>query len=86
MIWEIFSLQIIRKEKIEKEILSLNDTKASQKSNILMTIIKMNVDMFREILHSEFNKAIELSQFPPCMKTVDVIPVYKKCSLLVKCN
>ena len=51
-----------------------------------MAIIKMNVDTFREILHSEFNKAIELSQFPPCMKTVDVIAVYKKCSLLVKCN
>ena len=38
----------------------------------------MNVDIWCEILNSEFGKAIELSQFPSGMEIADVPPVYKK--------
>lgn len=38
-----FSLWIIPKEKMEKKVLSLNETKASQQWDIPTTIIKVNV-------------------------------------------
>ena len=58
--------------------MSLNDTRASQQLDISAKIIKMNVDICFEILNSEFDEAIELSQFLSCMKMADVTPVYKK--------
>ena len=81
-----FSFQITPKEHIEKEMLSLNETKASQKSDLLTTIIKMNIDMFCEILRPGFYKAMELCQFLSYMKMVNVPPVYEKGSRSVKDN
>ena len=50
------SFRITPKEGIEREILKLNVTKTSQQSDILIKIIKMNVDIFYKILQSEINK------------------------------
>ena len=44
----------------------------------------MDVDICCEILYSECNKPIELSQFPACMKMADVTSVYKKDSRSLK--
>lgn len=41
-----FSLRNVPKEEIEKEISDLDDTKASQQSDIPTNIIKMNVGIF----------------------------------------
>ena len=46
--------------------------------DISAKIIEMNVDIWCEILNSEFGKAIELSQFPSGMEIANVPPVYKK--------
>ena len=81
-----FSFRIIPKEESQKEVLSLNDTKTSQKLDISTKIIKMNIEIRGKILYSEFNKAMELSQIRSCMKTADVTQVYKKGSLSVKDN
>ena len=43
---------------MEKEILSLNDTKALQQLDMLTNIIKINIYIFCKILHSGFNKGI----------------------------
>ena len=50
-----FSFRIVPKEDIEKEILKLNDTKTSQQSDIPTKIMKMNVDVFCEMIHLEIN-------------------------------
>ena len=72
----LFSIRIIPKEEIEKEVLNLNETKASQQLDSTTKIIKMNVDTFCEILDAEINKATELSKLPTCMKIEDVTPMY----------
>ena len=46
----------------------------------------MSVGICCEILYSEFDKVIELSQFRSSMKMTDVTPVYKKGSRSVKDN
>lgn len=73
-----FSFRIILKEDIEKKFFSLNDTKESEQLGIPTKMIKINVDICCEILYSEFNKAIELSQFSSCIKMTELIPLFKK--------
>ena len=73
-----FSFKSITKEEIEKEILNLDISKASQQSDIPTKIIKMNLDMFSELLYKEFNKTIETSKYSPSMKIEYVTPIYKK--------
>ena len=49
-----FSLKIVSKKDIKKEILNLNAVKASQDSDIPTKIIEKNSDIFSEILFKEF--------------------------------
>ena len=49
-----FSLKIVSKKDIKKEILNLNAVKASQDSDIPRKIIEKNSDIFSEILFKEF--------------------------------
>ena len=79
-----FSFQPVSKEEIEKEILALQDGKAVQQPDIPTKIVKMNVDIFSELLYFEVYKTIEFSTFPFCMKLADVTPVYKKGNRSVK--
>ena len=79
-----FSFQPVSKEEIEKEILALQDGKTVQQSDIPTKIVKMNVDIFSELLFFEVYKTIEFSTFPFCMKLADVTPVYKKEIVLLK--
>ena len=81
-----FSFELITKEDIEKEILALQDGKACQQSNIPTKIVKMNVDIFSEMLYLELYKTIEYSLYPFCMKLADITPVYKKGNRAVKDN
>ena len=81
-----FFFQLVSKEEIEKEILALQDGKAVQQSDIPTKIVKMNVDIFSELLYFEVYKTIEFSTFPFCMKLADVTPVYKKGNRPVKEN
>ena len=60
---------------IENEFLCMNDKKASQQSDIPTKLIKMNVDIYSNILLAEINKAFK---FSGCMKIADVTPVLKK--------
>ena len=81
-----FSFQPVSKEEIEKEILALQDGKAVRQSDIPTKIVKMNVDIFSELLYFEVYETIEFSTFPFCMKLADVTPVYKKGNRSVKDN
>ena len=48
---ELFSFDIVDREKILKGISSLDHTKACQESDIPTKIIKENADTFSEVLH-----------------------------------
>ena len=59
----------------------------SQQSDIPTEIVKMYLNVYSKILHSEINKEVELPKFPSCMKMADVTPLlYKEWSLSVKDN
>ena len=60
--------------KVEKEILNLDKTKASQKMDISTRII----DIFADFLCTSINSAIKSSSFPSSLKLVGIIPMHKK--------
>ena len=65
-------------EEIQKEILNLNNKKASQNSDIRTKIIKENSDTFEKVLCSFINDSIKSFTFPSCLKEADVAPIHKK--------
>ena len=64
--------------EVEKEILKLGKTKASQKTDIPTRIIKENIDIFADFLCTSINSAIKSSSFLSSLKLADVTPVHKK--------
>ena len=81
-----FSFEYIPKSDVKKEILNLNVTKATQDSDISTKIIKMNADIFAEVLYIVFNRTLEVSEFHSGMKLVHVTSVHKKGSRYGKGN
>ena len=82
-----FSFRPITKSEIYKEILNLDISKASQDSDIPTKIIKANADIFTEIfLFTEFERSLEIDNFPTSMKLANVTTVHKKGSQSEKGN
>ena len=73
-----FSFKYIPKSDVEREILNLDVSKASQDSDIPTKIIKINADIFAEVLCNVFSRSLEVGEFPSGMKLVNVTPVHKK--------
>ena len=80
-----FSFKYIPKSDVEREILNLDVSKASQDSDIPTKIIKMNADIFAEVLYV-FNRSLEVGEFLSGMKLTKVTPVHKKGSRYDKGN
>ena len=70
-----FSFEYIPKSDVKKEILNLDVSKASQDSDVPIKIIKMDADIFAEVLYNVFNWSLEVGEFPPAMKLANVTPV-----------
>ena len=81
-----FSFEYIPKSDVKKEILNLNVSKATQDSDISTKIIKMNADIFAEVLYIVFNRTLEVGEFHSGMKLVHVTSVHKKGSRYGKGN
>ena len=81
-----FSFEYIPKPDVEREILNLDVSKASQDSDVPTTIIKMYADIFAEVLYNVFNRSLEVGEFPSGMKLASVTPVHKKGSRYDKGN
>ena len=63
-----FSFEYIPKSDVKKEILILDVSKASQDSDIPTKIVKVNADIFAEVLYKAFNRSLEVGEFPSGMK------------------
>ena len=72
-----FSFHEVDIEKIIKEIKGLNKNKAS-KSDIPITIIHENADIFADFLAESLKGAIKSYNFPYCLKLADITPLHKK--------
>ena len=60
---KVFHFKEVNMGEVEKEILKLDKTKASQKSDIATWIIKENIDIFAEFLCTSINSAIKSASF-----------------------
>ena len=81
-----FSFRPITKLEIYKEILNLDISKASHNLDIPTKIVKANADIFTEILFTEFERSLEINNFPTSMKLANVTSVHKKGSQSEKGN
>ena len=75
---ETFHSEEVKIGEVKKEIHKLDKTKASQKTDISIRIIKENIDIFADFLRTCINSAIKSSSFPSSLKLADVTPVHKK--------
>ena len=72
-----FSSQPVSINKVKDIIKTLNTKKACLDSDIPVTFIKMNEDIFSRLLFQNFNQSLINGEFPLCLKQADVIPVFK---------
>ena len=72
-----FTFHEVDNEKIIKEIKRLNKNKASQKSDIRITIIHENA-IFADFLAESLKGANRTYNFPNCLKLADITPLHKK--------
>ena len=56
----------------------MNENKASQKSDIPITIIHENADIFEDFLAESLKGAIKTYNFLNCLKLTDITPLHKK--------
>ena len=73
-----FSFNFETKNKILAEIHNLDKKKACQESDILVKIIKDNIDIFSELILHNFNNSLFDATFPSELKKADVTPIFKK--------
>ena len=81
-----FSFQPFSKSETKKGILNLDNSKACQESDMPTKVIKVNSDIFADILYEVYNRSLEVGTFPSSMKLANVTPVYKKGSQSDKGN
>ena len=68
----------IDKEKILKEILNLDVSKACQDTDVPTKILKENEDVFGDFLHTSFNEFVKKSEFPSVLKQANITPAFRK--------
>ena len=75
---ELFTFNLVLSDEIKREILNLNNKKASREGDIPVNILKDAIDTYLPILNKVINSSIEQNEFPNELKLADVIPIYKK--------
>ena len=73
-----FSFSTFEKVDVIREIKNLSKTKAIQDENILVKILKGNVNFFAEYICIFYIYAIAASKFPSFLKMANVSPIFKK--------
>ena len=62
-------------KQIEKWVLKLDVKKASQSSNIVLEVLKENIDIFSNFFCNSFNNSIKLSTFSEISKHAHITPL-----------
>ena len=74
----VFIFNQITKEDVIKEIKNLDASKASQEGDVPTKIIKVNSDIFSNLIYQSFNNMIDVCVFLASLKLSNITPVYKK--------
>ena len=73
-----FHFSCIDKKTAVKKIRKLNNSKASQDTDLPVKILKENAEFFAEFICTQFNDTISSSKFPSSFKYANITPVFKK--------
>ena len=73
-----FNFEYTALDQTLKELEKLEPKKASQVNDILVKVIKENIDIVAFFIHHNFNKLLWNSTFPTALKYADAKPVFKK--------
>ena len=66
-----FSFSAVEVEDVDREIDSLDASKAIQQNDIPVKIIKANRDIFSEFIMHNFNEGISTAKFPDILKRLN---------------
>ena len=80
------SFSAVEVEDVDREIDSLDASKAIQQNDIPVKIIKANRDIFSQFIMHNINEGISTARFPDILKNAEVKPVFKKKSRIDKEN
>ena len=72
-----FHSSYIDKKTVLKIIRSLSNNKASQETDLPVSVVKENAEYFAEIICSQFNESINSPKFPLSFKLANITPVFK---------
>ena len=84
--FESFHFQCISSNKIKKEILNLNNKKATMEGDIPVNLLKRSIETYLPVLSEIINCFFEQNKFPNELKLADIIPIFKKKDPLNKEN
>ena len=84
--FEPFHFQRISSNGLKKEILNLNNKKATRGGDIPINLLKGSIDTYLPVLTEIINSSFEQNEFPNELKLADVIPIFKKKDPLNKEN
>ena len=74
----VFSFRKTTQEEVLKVIQDLNTKKSCQTSDTPTKIIKLNSDIFSNLIHKHFNYCIDKGEFSNDLKHADIVPICKK--------
>ena len=70
----------------KKEILNLNNKKATREGDIPVNLLKRPIDIYLPVLNEIINSSFEQNEFPNELKLAGIIPIFKKKDPLNKEN
>ena len=74
----VFSFRKTTQEEVLTVIQDLNAKQSCQMSDTPTKIIKLNSDIFSNLIHKHFNCCIDKGKFPTDLKHANIVPIYKK--------
>ena len=77
-LYSVFSFRKTTPEEVLKVIQDLNAKKSCQTSDTPTKNIKLNSDIFSNLIYKHFNCYIDKAEFPNDLKHTDIVPIYKK--------
>ena len=81
-----FQFERISSNELKKEILNLNNKKATREGDIPVNLLKESIETYLPVLTEIINSSFEQNEFPNELKLADIIPIFKKKDPLNKEN
>ena len=75
---DLFTFNLVSSDEIKREILTLNNKKASSEGDIPVNFLKDATDTYLPTLTKVFNSSIEQNEFISELKLADAFPISKK--------